>query len=57
LPQLAIHTIGGVSGVLAAALGWPLFYAVCMLGALPGMALMMALLRQQGIGALPPARL
>ncbi len=46
LPQLAIHTIGGVSGVLAAALGWPLFYAVCMLGALPGMALMMALLRR-----------
>ena len=36
VPQLAIHTIGGASGVMAASLGWTLFYAVCMAGALPG---------------------
>jgi PAT family beta-lactamase induction signal transducer AmpG len=47
VPQLAIHTIGGVSGVMAASLGWTLFYTVCMVGALPGMALMVMLLRRQ----------
>jgi MFS transporter, PAT family, beta-lactamase induction signal transducer AmpG len=57
VPNLAIHTIGGVSGVLAASLGWTLFYAVCMAGALPGMALMVVLLRREGRGAAPnPAR-
>jgi PAT family beta-lactamase induction signal transducer AmpG len=44
VPQLAIHTIGGMSGLLAAALGWTLFYAVCMAGAVPGMLLMIVLL-------------
>ncbi len=47
MPNLAIHTIGGVSGLMAASLGWTLFYAVCMAGALPGMALMLVLLRRQ----------
>lgn len=47
VPQLAIHTIGGLSGVMAASLGWTLFYAVCMAGALPGMALMVVLLRRE----------
>ncbi len=47
VPNLAIHTIGGVSGLMAASLGWTLFYAVCMAGALPGMALMLVLLRRQ----------
>jgi PAT family beta-lactamase induction signal transducer AmpG len=47
VPMLAIHTIGGVSGVMAASLGWTWFYTVCMAGALPGMALMVLLLRQQ----------
>jgi len=46
LPQLAIHTIGGVSGLLAASLGWSLFYGVCMAGAVPGMLLMLVLLRR-----------
>ncbi|HVY16682.1 MAG TPA: MFS transporter [Rhodopila sp.] len=46
VPQLAIHTIGGVSGVMALALGWTWFYVACMAGALPGMALMLALLRR-----------
>ena len=47
VPMLAIHTIGGVSGIMAAALGWTLFYTVCMAGALPGMGLMVLLLRRQ----------
>jgi PAT family beta-lactamase induction signal transducer AmpG len=47
VPMLAIHTIGGVSGVMAGSLGWTLFYTVCMAGALPGMGLMVLLLRRQ----------
>jgi MFS transporter, PAT family, beta-lactamase induction signal transducer AmpG len=47
VPMLAIHTIGAASGVMAASLGWTLFYTVCMAGALPGMALMLLLLRQR----------
>ncbi|WP_428490142.1 AmpG family muropeptide MFS transporter [Rhodopila sp.] len=47
VPQLAIHTIGGVSGLMAASLGWTVFYAVCMAGALPGMGLMVLLLRRR----------
>lgn len=46
VPNLAIHTIGGVSGVMAASLGWTPFYSVCMAAALPGMALMLVLLRR-----------
>ncbi|MFL5284391.1 MAG: AmpG family muropeptide MFS transporter [Rhodopila sp.] len=51
VPQLAIHTIGAVSGIMAASLGWTMFYTVCMAGALPGMALMLILLRRQKIGS------
>ena len=51
VPMLAIHTIGGVSGVMAAALGWTEFYVVCMAGALPGMGLMVLLLRRQAAAA------
>ncbi len=46
VPQLAIHTIGAVSGLLADRLGWTLFYVVCMAGAVPGMILMLILLRR-----------
>jgi PAT family beta-lactamase induction signal transducer AmpG len=46
LPQLSIHTIGGLSGLMAASLGWTWFYAVCMAGAVPGMLLMLILLRR-----------
>jgi PAT family beta-lactamase induction signal transducer AmpG len=56
VPMLAIHTIGAVSGVMASALGWTWFYAVCMAGALPGMALMVTLLRRQK-APVGPARL
>jgi len=50
LPQLSIHTIGGLSGVMATSLGWTLFYAVCMAGAVPGMILMLIILRRGGVG-------
>jgi MFS transporter, PAT family, beta-lactamase induction signal transducer AmpG len=50
VPQLAIHTLGGASGVMAASLGWTLFYAVCMVGALPGMLLMLVLLQRERRG-------
>jgi PAT family beta-lactamase induction signal transducer AmpG len=53
VPNLAIHTIGGASGVMAASLGWTLFYAVCMAGALPGMVLMVLLLRKGDRGLSP----
>ena len=46
LASIAIHTLGGLSGVLAAAVGWKWFYALCMLAALPSMALMLHLLRR-----------
>ncbi len=49
VPQFAIHTIGGVSGLMAASLGWTLFYTACMAGAVPGMLLMLVLLRRQRI--------
>lgn len=46
LAAIAVHTIGGASGVLAESLGWVWFYALCMLAALPSMGLMMVLLRR-----------
>jgi PAT family beta-lactamase induction signal transducer AmpG len=46
IPALAIHTIGGFSGLLADQLGWVLFYAICTLAALPAMALMLVLLQR-----------
>ncbi len=46
IPALAIHTIGGVSGVLAGAVGWVAFYAICTFAALPAMGLMVVLLRR-----------
>jgi PAT family beta-lactamase induction signal transducer AmpG len=46
IPALAIHTIGGFSGVLAGRVGWVGFYAICTFGALPAMGLMVLLLRR-----------
>jgi PAT family beta-lactamase induction signal transducer AmpG len=46
LASIAIHTLGGFSGVLAATTGWKGFYALCLLAALPSMALMLHLLRR-----------
>jgi len=49
---LTVHTLGGFSGVLAAAVGWTHFYALCSFAALPAMLLMVWLLRRY-----PPAEL
>jgi PAT family beta-lactamase induction signal transducer AmpG len=46
LAAIAVHTIGGASGVLAAQMGWVAFYALCMFAALPSMGLMLVLLRR-----------
>jgi PAT family beta-lactamase induction signal transducer AmpG len=46
VPMLAIHTIGGFSGVISASTGWVWFYAICMFTALPAMGLMVLLLRR-----------
>jgi MFS transporter, PAT family, beta-lactamase induction signal transducer AmpG len=46
LAAIAVHTIGGASGVLAARVGWIEFYALCMFAALPSMGLMLVLLRR-----------
>ena len=46
IPALAIHTIGGFSGIVADRVGWVAFYGICMFAALPAMALMLVLLRR-----------
>jgi len=46
IPALAIHTIGGFSGVVADRVGWVEFYAICTFAALPAMGLMVLLLRR-----------
>ncbi|MSO99603.1 MAG: MFS transporter [Acetobacteraceae bacterium] len=46
VPALAIHTIGGFSGIIAAAVGWVAFYAICTIAALPAMGLMVVLLKR-----------
>jgi PAT family beta-lactamase induction signal transducer AmpG len=50
LAALASHTIGGFSGFLAEAVGWPVFYLLAMGGAVPGMLVMLVILRR-----FPPA--
>ena len=50
LAAIGLRTVGGVSGFLAAAMGWVPFYALAMFAALPAMALMLRLLRRY-----PPA--
>jgi len=50
LAALATHTIGSFSGYLAEAAGWPLFYTMAMACAVPGMLVMLYILRR-----FPPA--
>ena len=50
LAAIALRTVGGLSGFLAAATGWKLFYTLTMFAALPAMGLMLRLLRRY-----PPA--
>ena len=46
LAALATHTIGGFSGFVAEAVGWPAFYVLAMGCALPGMLVMLFILRR-----------
>ena len=46
LAAVGLRTIGGLSGVLAAALGWVAFYALTILAAVPAMLIMLSLLRR-----------
>ena len=46
LAALAVHTVGGTSGVLAAALGWVPFYSLTLLASLPAMLIMLHLVRR-----------
>ena len=50
LAALAWRTLGGLSGVLAAALGWKGYFTLTAFAALPAMGLMLYLLRRH-----PPA--
>ena len=50
LAAIALRTVGGLSGFLAAAVGWTRFYTIAMFAALPAMGLMIVLLRKY-----PPA--
>ncbi len=46
LAAVGLRTVGGLSGVLAGALGWVAFYALTILAALPAMLIMVGLLRR-----------
>jgi PAT family beta-lactamase induction signal transducer AmpG len=46
LSAVGLRTFGGLSGVLASALGWVWFYALTILAALPAMVIMLWLLRR-----------
>ena len=48
LAALPLRTVGGLSGVLAQALGWVTFYGVTIFAAVPAMLIMLALLRRGG---------
>lgn len=43
---LSSHTVGGLSGYAADALGWTAFYAVAMFSAVPSMVLMMRIIKK-----------
>jgi PAT family beta-lactamase induction signal transducer AmpG len=45
LPPLALHTIGGATGAMVGALGFIPFYTLCAFAALPGMAVLLLILR------------
>lgn len=46
LAAVGLRTIGGLSGMLAASLGWSHFYALTIFAAVPAMLLMITLLRR-----------
>jgi PAT family beta-lactamase induction signal transducer AmpG len=46
LAAVGLRTVGGLSGVLAAAVGWVPFYALTIFAAIPAMLVMLGLLRR-----------
>ncbi|MDC4226158.1 MAG: hypothetical protein MPW15_18380 [Candidatus Manganitrophus sp.] len=42
--------VGAPAGVMAADIGWPMFFSVSVLGAVPGLALLWWLMRRGAIG-------
>jgi len=56
LAAVGLRTVGGLSGVLAAALGWVPFYALTIFAAVPAMVIMLGLLRRFPPAPLPAAR-
>ena len=54
LAALGSRTVGGLSGVLAAALGWTAFYGLTIVAALPAMLIMLHLLRRFPVPARRP---
>lgn len=46
LAAIALRTVGGLSGFLAALLGWTWFYAACLFSAVPAMLIMLRILRR-----------
>jgi PAT family beta-lactamase induction signal transducer AmpG len=57
LAAVALRTVGGLSGFMAEALGWKLFYLSTMFAALPAMAIMVRLLRRYPPEPVPAATL
>ncbi len=53
MAPIAWRTLGGGTGIAAQALGWPAFFAGAILCALPGILIMLALMRRYPSG-LPP---
>ncbi len=47
---IALRTVGGLTGFLAEAVGWPMYYSLCVVATLPSIFLMLRVLRRY-----PPA--
>jgi len=43
---IALRTVGGLTGFLAEAVGWPMYYSICVLATLPSIFLMLRVLRR-----------
>ena len=43
---IALRTVGGLTGFLAEAVGWPMYYSLCVVATLPSIFLMLRVLRR-----------
>jgi len=55
IAALGLRTVGGLSGFLVGAVGWPAFYTIALFAACPAMALMLVLVRRFPPPATVPA--